>query len=128
MGPTRPARDDTGVTSVAFTLVMGAVVAVVALVVHVGLLYHVALAVDDAADAALEAAQGARPADPAAAARHVVGGDANVADLTVAVTRGTDTVTVVVTATAPRIAPGLPRQVTRTAVGPVERFIPQPER
>ena len=52
----------------------------------------------------------------------------NIADAEVTVTRTADTVIVEVTGRAPRLVPGFDWQVAAHATGPIERFIPEPDR
>ena len=113
-----------------FVLLYGVLLALVMSVIHFGLVFNAALAVTDAADAALEAVQvagGSRDAAPAAA-RIVVGDERLVRDLSVDVDVRRGEATVAVSATAPRIVPGLPIAVSHRVRGPIERFIPEGRR
>ena len=126
----RADRDDRGAVTTEFTLLYGALLALVMSVIHFGLVFNAALAVTDAADVVLETAQRAGGPDfsPRDLARAVVGDDRLVRDLSVEVVDAAGDVVVTVSATAPRILPGLPTSVSHRARGPVERFIPEGRR
>ena len=122
--------EESGLLTTEFVLLYGLVLALVMSVVHFGLLYNAALAVSDAADVALEVAQarGGRLGDARRLAREVVGSAQMVRNLSVAVTKSSGQVTVKVAAQSPSILPGLPTAVSRSAQGPIERFIPEGSR
>lgn len=113
-----------------FVLLYGALLALAMSVIHFGLVFNAALAVTDAADVVLEAAQraGAPAYSPDDLARSVVGDERLVRDLAVQVESTTEQVIVTVSATSPRLLVGLPVAVSHTARGPVERFIPEGRR
>ena len=126
----RANRDDRGAVTTEFTLLYGALLALVMSVIHFGLVFNAALAVTDAADVVLETAQlaGGPEFSPRDLARAVVGDDRLVRDLSVEVVGAAGEMVVTVSATAPRIVPGLPTSVSHRARGPVERFIPEGRR
>ncbi|MYI55731.1 MAG: pilus assembly protein [Acidimicrobiia bacterium] len=128
--PARVRGTESGAVTTEFTLLYGALLALVMSVIHFGLVFNAALAVTDAADVVLEAAQLAGGSDfsPRELARAVVGDDRLVRDLSVEVVRSAGDMVVTVSATAPRIVPGLPRAVSHRVRGPVERFIPEGRR
>ncbi len=128
---TRPAStDDSGAVTTEFVLLYGVLLALVMSVIHFGLVFNVSLAVTDAADTVLEAVQaaGGSPAVAPALARIVVGDERLVRDLSTGVDVRDGEVTVTVSASAPRIVPGLPTRVSHRVQGPVERFIPEGRR
>lgn len=122
--------EESGLLTTEFVLLYGLVLALVMSVVHFGLLYNAALAVSDAADVALEVAQarGGRLGEARRLAREVVGSAQMVRNLSVDVTKSGGQVTVNVAAQSPSILPGLPTAVSRSAQGPIERFIPEGSR
>ncbi len=124
------AAEESGAVTTEFVLLYGALLALVMSVIHFGLVFNASLAVTDAADAVLEAAQLASGADfsPQDLAREVVADERLVRDLTVEVAGTAGEVVVTVSATSPQIVPGLPVTVSHRAQGPVERFIPQGRR
>jgi Flp pilus assembly protein TadG len=126
---TRRFRDD-GLTSTELAVLMPVVIALVLTPIQIGLWWHASQVADAAAREAVDAAQveGAGEADGREAAERFLTAAGNLNAPTVTVTRTTDVVTVEVVGRAPRLIPGLDWQVTAVAVGPVERFIPEPER
>ncbi|MYC45708.1 MAG: hypothetical protein F4121_12150 [Acidimicrobiia bacterium] len=131
--PVMPARvrgTESGAVTTEFTLLYGALLALVMSVIHFGLVFNAALAVTDAADVVLETAQLAGGPDfsPLDLARAVVGDDRLVRELSVEVVGAAGDMVVTVSATAPRILPGLPSAVSHRVRGPVERFIPEGRR
>ena len=121
---------ESGAVTTEFTLLYGALLALVMSVIHFGLVFNAALAVTDAADVVLETAQlaGGSEFSPGDLARAVVGDDRLVRDLSVEVVGAAGDMVVTVSATAPRILPGLPTSVSHRVRGPVERFIPEGRR
>ena len=110
-------------------MVMPVVIALVLVPIQVGLWWHASQLADAAAREAVDAAQvaGADETDGVAAAFRFLAAAGNLTDTEVTVTRSVDTVTAEVTGRAPRLIPGLDWDVTATAIGSVERFIPEPE-
>lgn len=121
---------ESGAVTTEFTLLYGALLALVMSVIHFGLVFNAALAVTDAADVVLETAQlaGGPEFSPRELARAVVGDDRLVRDLSVEVVGAAGDMVVTVSAVAPRILPGLPTSVSHRVRGPVERFIPEGRR
>jgi Flp pilus assembly protein TadG len=121
---------DHGLTSTELAVLMPVVIALVLTPIQIGLWWHASQVADAAAREAVDAAQveGAGEADGREAAERFLTAAGNLNAPTVTVTRTTDVVTVEVVGRAPRLIPGLDWQVTAVAVGPVERFIPEPER
>lgn len=128
--PARGPDGETGAVTTEFTLLYGALLALVMSVIHFGLVFNAALAVTDAADVVLETAQLASGPEfsPGDLARAVVGDDRLVRDLSAEVVGVGGDMVVTVSATAPRILPGLPTSVSHRVRGPVERFIPEGRR
>lgn len=128
--PARGPGGESGAVTTEFTLLYGALLALVMSVIHFGLVFNAALAVTDAADVVLETAQraGGPEFSPRDLARAVVGDDRLVRDLSVEVVGAAGEMVVTVAATSPRIVPGLPTSVSHRARGPVERFIPEGRR
>ena len=126
----RPPSGESGAVTTEFTLLYGALLALVMSVIHFGLVFNAALAVTDAADVVLEMAQSAGGTEfsAPAVAKAVVGDERLVRDLVVEVSGAPGEVTVSVSATSPRIVPGLPTSVSHRTQGPVERFIPEGRR
>ncbi|WP_045876494.1 hypothetical protein [Pseudofrankia sp. DC12] len=121
-GRRRPGgRRDRGAGAVELAVVMGAVLALFALILLVGMRWLAAQGADAAAQRALETAQADGGTD--AAASHVATGIARssgaITTVHTTVTRTAATVTVDVTVTAL-----LGGAVTRTATGPTIRFLP----
>ena len=123
----RAGTDDCGIVTTEFVLLYGVLLALVMSVIHFGLVFNAALAVVDAADVVLEEVQvaGGSPVSALAVARTVVGDERLVRDLSTDVVVRDGEVTVAVSASAPRIVPGLPTAVSHRVQGPVERFIPE---
>lgn len=109
---------------------MPIVIALVLVPFQVGLWWHAKQVADAAAREAVDAAQieDARAADGVVAAHHFLDQAGNLTDPEVLVTRTPDNVTVEVTGRAPRLLPGFDWSVTARATGPIERFIPEPDR
>ena len=122
--------ESSGAVTTEFVLLYGALLALVMSVIHFGLVFNAALAVADAADVVLETAQlaGASEFSGTDVARAVIGDEQLVRDLVVDVAGEAGEVVVTVSATAPRIVPGLPVSVSHRAQGPLERFIPEGRR
>lgn len=121
---------DGGLTSTELAVLMPVVIALVLTPIQVGLWWHASQVAAAAAREAVDATQvdAASESDGAEAAHRFLTAAGNLEDASVSVTRTVDTVVVEVSGQAPRIIPGFEWQVTATAVGPVERFIPEPDR
>jgi hypothetical protein len=123
-------RGEVGLTSTELAVLMPVVIALVLVPFQVGLWWHAKQVADGAARQAVDAAQvqgGTEPDGVDAAVRFLTAAG-NISDPQVTVSRSGDTVTVEVSGRAPRLIPGLDWQVTSQATGPVERFIPEPDR
>jgi Flp pilus assembly protein TadG len=123
-------RVDSGATTTEFALVYALLLGLVLTVVHFGLVFHASLAVGDAADAALEAAQAEGGSSAAArdAVSWIVGGDQTLSEVEMSVSSNPQGLSITVAAQSPSLIPWLPNKVARTVSGPIEQFIPEPER
>jgi sensor c-di-GMP phosphodiesterase-like protein len=123
-------RAERGLTSTELAVVMPVIIALVLVPFQVALWWHARQVAEAAAREGLDAAQvvAATEDDGIRAAEWFLDAAGNLTEPDVSVTRTADTVTVDVTGRAPRIIPGLDWQVTAHASGPVERFIPEPDR
>jgi hypothetical protein len=123
-------RREAGLTSTEVAVLMPVVIALVLVPFQIGLWWHASQIADAAAREAVDAAQveDGLEADGVAAARRFLAAAGNLTEPEVTVTRSTATVTVEVTGRAPKLLPGFDWQVTATAVGSLERFIPEPDR
>jgi len=121
-------HSEAGVTSTEVAVLMPVVIALVLVPFQVGLWWHAKQVADAAAQEAVDAAQvaDATENDGMAAASWFLDQAGNLEDPQVTVTRSVDTVTVEVTGQAPRLL--FTWSVTAVATGPVERFIPEPDR
>lgn len=111
-------------------IVFPALLFFIMLIVQYGLWYHAKQVADTAAAEALDAAQTPTGSaeDGERVAQDFLASSGNLDDITVTVTRETDTVTVQITGEAPQLVPGFAWQVRSTAAAPVERFIPEVDR
>ena len=125
-----PTGREEGLTSTELAVVMPVLIALVLVPFQVGLWWHAHQVAHAAAREAVDAAQVAEATedDGIRAAEWFLDAAGNVTDPQVSISRTVDTVTVQVTGRAPRLLPGFDWQVTAEAAGPVERFIPEPER
>lgn len=123
------AREQTGTSTLEFSLTYGLLLMMIMLVVHVGFLYNADLTVNDAADAALESytLHGGTEASARTAAEFIANG-APLEDLSVSMWKNEGEAFVQVRANSPSILPGLPVAVEHVASGPVEKFITEAER
>ncbi|MBL7499302.1 hypothetical protein [Frankia nepalensis] len=127
-GPRRRRRagqgQDRGASPVELALVMGAVLALFALVLVFGMRWLAAQAAATAAGRALETAQSVDGTDPAATqvATALARSSRAITDVDVRIDRDTTTGTVTVAVTVHALLGGA---VTRTATGPAARFLPQ---
>lgn len=123
-------HSDAGTSTTELVLVMPVVLLMVMLAVQFGLYLHAAQVVEAAAQEGLEAARGED--DLASEGESGVGSfldmTGGVTASTVTVERSAAEVRVAVTGSAPQVVPGLDLRVSSVAVGPVERFIPEPQR
>jgi Flp pilus assembly protein TadG len=100
------------------------------LIVQYGLWWHAKQVANAAAIDAVDAAQipSGSEATGTSAAQKYLRQAGNLRDVTVTVERSPALVTVEVTGRAPQLVPGFTWSVTARSQGPVERFIPEPER
>jgi Flp pilus assembly protein TadG len=119
-----------GLTSTELAVLMPVLIALVLIPFQVTLWWHAHQIADAAAREAVDAAQvvTATEEDGTRAAEWFLDAAGNITDPEVTVTRTADTVSVEVTGRAPRLVPGFDWQVAAHATGPIERFIPEPER
>ena len=119
-----------GLTSTELAVVIPVLIALILVPFQVALWWHARQVADAAANEAVDAAQVATATqqDGEAAAAWFLDAAGNLTDPQVTVTRTPDTVTVTVTGRAPRLIPGRDWAVTAVASGPIERFIPEPDR
>ena len=124
------AGDEAGMTTTQVTILVPAVLFWVLLIVQYGLWYHAKQVASMAADEAVDAAKLPTGSESAgrAAAQRVLEQSGNLDATAVTVHRHAGTVTAVVQGAAPRLVPGFSWTVSARSEGPVERFIPQPER
>jgi membrane-associated protease RseP (regulator of RpoE activity) len=117
-------------TTVQVAILFPAVLLWLMLIVQYGLWWHAKQVANAAAAEAIDAAQApdGTEGDGTRAARRFVDGSGNLADVTVTVTRGPEEVSAEVWGQAPQLIPGFSWSVTSRSHGPVERFIPLPER
>ena len=122
--------NERGLTSTELAVVMPILIALVLVPFQVALWWHARQIADAAATEAVDAAQvaTATEADGLRAAHWFLDAAGNLTDPQVTIHRTADTVTVEVTGRAPRLLPGFDWEVTATASGPIERFIPEPDR
>lgn len=125
-----PTRRDEGLTSTDLAVVMPVLIALVLVPFQVGLWWHAHQVAHAAAREAVDAAQVADSTEEHGiqAAEWFLEAAGNLTEPQVSIIRTVDTVTVQVTGRAPRLLPGFDWQVTAEAAGPVERFIPEPQR
>lgn len=123
-------RAEAGAGSTELVLVMPVVLLMVLLAVQFGLYLHAAQVVEAAAQEGVEAARGERAAANEGQARAVrfLESTGGVQAPAVSAQRSATGVRVTVTGQAPEVVPGLALGVSSTATGPVERFIPEPQR
>lgn len=123
-------RREEGLTSTELAVVMPVLIALVLVPFQVGLWWHAHQVAHAAAREAVDAAQVAEATEDNGirAAEWFLDAAGNITEPQVSISRSVDTVTVQVTGRAPRLLPGFDWQVTAEAAGPVERFIPEPER
>ena len=122
--------DEKGLTSTELAVLMPVLIALVLVPFQVALWWHANQSADAAAREAVDAAQvvTATEEDGMRAAEWFLDAAGNIVDSEVTLTRTADTVSVEVKGRAPRLVPGFDWQVAAHATGPIERFIPEPER
>jgi Flp pilus assembly protein TadG len=126
----RRLRGEDGMTTVQVAILFPAVLLWLMLIVQYGLWWHAKQVANAAAAEAIDAAQApdGTEEDGTRAARRFVDGSGNLTEVTIAVTRGPEEVSAEVGGQAPQLIPGFSWSVTSRSHGPVERFIPLPER
>lgn len=125
----RRVRDDRGAASIAQLVITApALLFALMLIVQFGLMFH---ARNIAEQAAQEGAAAARHFDGTEARGHAkanqlldAAGSGTLKDRAVSVTRTQDTATATVTGTVVSLVPGLSLNVSGSASGPVERYVP----
>ena len=123
-------RSESGLTSTELAVLMPVLIALVLVPFQVALWWHASQVADAAAREAVDAAQVATATedDGMRAAVWFLDAAGNLTEVDVAVIRTAGTVTVEVTGRAPRLIPGFDWHVAGYATGPIERFIPEPDR
>ncbi len=126
----RRGKAEDGLTSTELAVIMPVLIALVLVPFQVALWWHADQIADAAAREAVDAAQvvTATEEDGIRAAEWFLDAAGNITQPQVTVTRTTETVTVEVTGRAPRLVPGFDWGVTARAAGPIERFVPEPDR
>ena len=123
-------RDERGVTTIQVAILYPAVLIWLMLIVQYGLWWHAKQVANAAAAEAVDAAQvqdGSAAQGEAAAASYLAQ-SGNLDNITVTVDRQPTVVVAEVHGDAPQLVPGFSWSVTARSQGPVERFIPEPER
>jgi Flp pilus assembly protein TadG len=123
-------KGDSGVTTSQVAILFPVVLFWLMLIVQYGLWWHAKQVANAAAVAAVDTAQLPTGSESAGdrAARTFLGQSGNLHDIEITVDRTPAMVTVEVTGRAPQLVPGFSWSVTARSQGPVERFIPEPER
>ena len=126
----RRRKAEDGLTSTELAVIMPVLIMLILVPFQVALWWHADQIADAAAREAVDAAQVATATeeDGIRAAEWFLDAAGNITEPQVTVTRTTETVSVEVTGRAPRLLPGFDWQVTARAAGPIERFIPEPDR
>lgn len=126
----RRGKAEEGLTSTELAVIMPVLIMLILVPFQVALWWHADQIADAAAREAVDAAQvvTATEEDGIRAAEWFLDAAGNITEPQVMVTRTTETVTVEVTGRAPRLVPGFDWEVTARAAGPIERFIPEPDR
>jgi hypothetical protein len=119
-----------GLTSTELAVLMPVVIGLVLVPFQMALWWHARQVADGAARHAVDAAQtqDATETEGIDAAVRFLDAAGNITDPQVTVNRTSEMVTAEITGQAPQLLPGFDWQVTARAAGPVERFIPEPER
>ena len=128
--PNSRGKAEDGLTSTELAVIMPVLIALVLVPFQIALWWHADQIADAAAREAVDAAQvvTATEEDGIRAAEWFLDAAGNITEPQVTVTRTSETVSVEVTGRAPRLLPGFDWQVTARAAGPIERFIPEPDR
>lgn len=128
--PTGRFPQSAGATSTEIAVLMPAVIALVLVSFQMGLWWHARQVASAAAEEAVEAAQAPDGSEVAGeeAAWSLLGRAGNLTDPQVLVTRDSGVASARVTGSVPRLVPGLSWTISAEAAGPVEAFIPEPDR
>ena len=126
----RRRKAEDGLTSTELAVIMPVLILLILVPFQVALWWHADQVAVAAAREAVDAAQVATATeeDGIRAAEWFLDAAGNITEPQVTVTRTTETVSGEVTGRAPRLLPGFDWQVTARAAGPIERFIPEPDR
>ena len=126
----RRAAGELGTGTVEMVLVAPVLIMAVFTIVQFGVYLHAAHVAEAAAHRGLRAAQGeyATAADGHSATTAFLDSTGGIVAPQVSASRGGSTATVTVTGAAPMVVPALDLQISSTAVGAVERFVPEPAR
>jgi Flp pilus assembly protein TadG len=120
-----------GMSSVETLISIAALLTLMFMVVHLGLMFHTRNIANEMASAALRSAQRENGTESQAEARAIsIGTVEGLAGriVRVEVDRGADQVSVLVEVRSEQVIPLLKNQVIRRMSGPVERFIPESKR
>ena len=123
-------RGEDGVTSTQLAVIMPAFLFWIMLIVQYGLYAHARQVASAAAAEGVDAGQvaGSDPGAAERATRSFLAGAGNLADQSVRVDTGADSITVRVEGRPPQLVPGFAWRVTAVAEAPLERFVPASER
>lgn len=123
-------KNEGGLTSTELAVLMPVLIVLVLVPFQVALWWHAHQIADAAAREAVDATQVATATedDGIRAAEWFLDAAGNIAEPEVTVTRTAQEVSVEVTGRAPRLVPGFDWAVSAYATGPVDRFIPEPDR
>jgi Flp pilus assembly protein TadG len=123
-------RNDVGMGTSQVAILFPAVLLWLMLIVQYGLWWHAKQVANAAAIEAVDAAQipSGSEATGTSAAQDYLRQAGNLRDVSVTVERSPAVVTVEVAGRAPQLVPGFTWSVTARSQGPVERFVPEPER
>jgi Flp pilus assembly protein TadG len=123
--------DEKGMSSVELLISMAALLTLMFMIVHIGLMFHARNIANEMASAALRTAQRHNGTADEAEARAVAIGNVEGLEgriVRVEVNRTETRVSVLVEVRSERVIPRLSNQVIREISGPVERFIPESDR
>ena len=123
-------RGQRGMTTIQVAILFPVVLFWLLLIVQYGLWWHAKQVANAAAISAVDAAQIPSGSEAAGdrAAHGFLDQSGNLRNVVITVDRTPAMVTVEVTGRAPQLVPGFSWSVTARSQGPVERFIPEPER
>lgn len=126
----RRLRGERGMTTIQVAILFPVVLFWLMLIVQYGLWWHAKQVANAAAAEAVDAAKvpTGTGRDGENAAASYLSQSGNLSNVTITVTRQTATVTAQVHGDAPHLVPGFEWSVTARSAGPVERFVPEPQR